>query len=158
MLFRSTLHVVVVMGWLVSASRGERGSRATESLAEGHLLRLRAAASLGPAALEDTAADAASRLEIGCVLVESLGQMIAAGSGWVAASIIVLVPVEQVGWSSCKCQILFQRASGHNEGGMYSPSGISPSVSQAFLHSMVAAAIMHFSMAGYYLVLQRDEM
>lgn len=89
---------MVVMGWLVS--RAGRDSSASGLLPERHLLGLRIAASLGPPALEDTAANAASRLKIGLVLVKGLDQMVVTSSGWVVASIIVLVLVEeQAGWS-----------------------------------------------------------
>lgn len=96
-------------------------------------------------------ANAASRLKIGLVLVERLGQMVATGSGWVVASIVVLVLVkERAGWSYRVSAKYYANVSGHNE--VYSPSGASAPVSQAFLHSRPAASIMHFSITGYYLV------
>lgn len=102
-------------------------------------------------------ANAAGRLKIGLVLVKRLGQMVATGSGWVVASIVVLVLVkERAGWSYRVSAKHYDNVSRHNA--VYSPSGASPPVSQAFLHSRAAASIMHFSITGYYLVLRKDEM
>lgn len=88
----------MMMGRLKGAGRGERRCSTGASLAKRLLLGLGGTASLGPSALEDAAADAASGFEIGSVLVKSLGQVVAAGSGWVAAGAVVVVPVDQVGW------------------------------------------------------------
>lgn len=88
----------MMVGRLKGAGRGEGRGSTGASLAKRLLLGLGGTASLGPSALEDAAADAASGFEIGSVLVKSLGQVVAAGSGWVAAGAVVVVPVDQVGW------------------------------------------------------------
>lgn len=88
LLLSTTLNLVVMMSRsrLSASGEGSGGDGVTLGLGS---IRLVVAASLSPAAVENTATDAASTFEIGAVLVKSAGKVSVASSVGVLAIVVV---------------------------------------------------------------------